>query len=141
MPDQEFDLLGEDELALLSRRFERPHVNWVNMQSNTRTCFQCSKLGHFVGDCPEKVDNKDGYKHKSRTDGKYRSRCDHKSEHWGEHKDERWSWKKESRGKAQAMLERATSTPVLRTPPRARVAIEDHVWFEDWWMVASWCDE
>jgi hypothetical protein len=18
---------------------------------------------------------------------------------------------------------------------------EDHVWFEDWWMVASWCDE
>jgi hypothetical protein len=27
MPDQEFDLLGEDELALLSRRFERPHVN------------------------------------------------------------------------------------------------------------------
>jgi hypothetical protein len=19
--------------------------------------------------------------------------------------------------------------------------IEDHVWFEGWWMVASWCDE
>jgi hypothetical protein len=19
--------------------------------------------------------------------------------------------------------------------------IEDHVWFEDWWMVTSWCDE
>jgi hypothetical protein len=19
--------------------------------------------------------------------------------------------------------------------------VEDHVWFEDWWMVASWCDE
>jgi hypothetical protein len=19
--------------------------------------------------------------------------------------------------------------------------IDDHVWFEDWWMVASWCDE
>jgi hypothetical protein len=19
--------------------------------------------------------------------------------------------------------------------------IEDHVWFEDWWMVSSWCDE
>jgi hypothetical protein len=18
---------------------------------------------------------------------------------------------------------------------------EDHVWFEDWWMVASWCDK
>jgi hypothetical protein len=22
-----------------------------------------------------------------------------------------------------------------------KVEIEDHVWFEDWWMVASWCDE
>jgi inner membrane protein involved in colicin E2 resistance len=21
------------------------------------------------------------------------------------------------------------------------LAIEDHVWFEDRWMVASWCDE
>jgi hypothetical protein len=28
------------------------------------------KPGHFVADCPEKVENKDGYKHKSRTDGK-----------------------------------------------------------------------
>jgi hypothetical protein len=28
-----------------------------------RTCFQCDKPGHFVADCPEKVENKDGYKH------------------------------------------------------------------------------
>jgi hypothetical protein len=39
MPDKEFDVLGEDELALLTRRFERLHENWVNMRSNTRTCF------------------------------------------------------------------------------------------------------
>jgi hypothetical protein len=51
------------------------------MRRNTRTCFQCGKPGHFVADCPEKVENKDGYKHKSRTDGKYRSRHDHKNEH------------------------------------------------------------
>jgi hypothetical protein len=25
MPDEEFDVLGEDELALLTRRFERMH--------------------------------------------------------------------------------------------------------------------
>jgi hypothetical protein len=25
MPDEEFDMLGEDELALLTRRFERLH--------------------------------------------------------------------------------------------------------------------
>jgi hypothetical protein len=100
MPDEEFDILGEDELVLLTRRFERLHENWVNMRRNTRTGFQCGKPGHFVVDCPEKVENKDGYKHKSRTDGKYRSRRDHKSKHKGKHKDERRSRKKESRGKA-----------------------------------------
>jgi hypothetical protein len=96
MPDEEFDVLGEDELALLMRRFERLHENRVNMRRNTRTCFWCGKPGHFVTDYPEKV----SYKHKSRTDGKYRSRCDHKNKH----KDERRSRKKESRGKARAMV-------------------------------------
>jgi hypothetical protein len=61
-------------------------------------------LGHFVADYPEKVENKDSYKHKSRTDGKYRSRCDHKSKHKNKHKDERRPRKKESRGKARAMV-------------------------------------
>jgi hypothetical protein len=80
IPDEEFD-----ELALLTKRFERLHENQVNMKRKTRTCFQCGKPGHFVADCPEKVENNDGYKHKSRTYGKYRSRRDHKSKH----KDER----------------------------------------------------
>jgi hypothetical protein len=86
------------------RRFERLHENRVNMRSKTRTCFQCGKPGHFVADCPEKVENKDNYKHKSRTDGKYRLRCDHKSKHKNKHKDVRRSRKKESRGKARAMV-------------------------------------
>jgi hypothetical protein len=32
MPDEEFDVLGEDELALLMKRFERLHENRVNMR-------------------------------------------------------------------------------------------------------------
>jgi hypothetical protein len=81
LPDEEFDVLGEDELALLTRRLKRMHENRVNTRRNTRTCFQCGKPGHFVIDCHEKVENKDGYKHKSKTDGKYRSSRDHKYKH------------------------------------------------------------
>jgi hypothetical protein len=76
------------------------HENRVNMRRNTRTCFQCGKPRHFVADCSKKVENKDNYEHKSKTDGKYRSRRGHKSKH----KDERRSRKKESRGKARAMV-------------------------------------
>jgi hypothetical protein len=104
MPDEDFDVLGEDELALLTRQFKRLHENRVNMRRNTRTCFQCGKPGHFVTDYPEKVENKDSYKHKSKTYGKYRSRRDHKSKHKGKRKDERQSRKKESRGKGRAMV-------------------------------------
>jgi hypothetical protein len=100
LPDEEFDVLGEDELALLTRQFERMHENRVNTRRNMRTCFQCGKPGHFFADCPEKVENQDIYKHKSKTDGKYRSRRDHKRKHKGKRKDERRSRKKESRGKA-----------------------------------------
>jgi hypothetical protein len=104
MPDEEFDVLNKDELALLTRRFERLHEDQVNMRRNTRTCFQCSKPGHFIADFLDKVENKDGYKHKPRNDGKYRSRCDHKSKYKNKHKDEQRSRKKESRGKARAMV-------------------------------------
>jgi hypothetical protein len=79
-------VLRENQLALLTRRFERMHEN---SKRNMRTCFQCGKPGHFVVDCPEKVENKDNYKHKSKMDGKYRSRRDHKYKHKGKHKDER----------------------------------------------------
>jgi hypothetical protein len=37
--DEEFDMLGEDELELLTRRSERMHENRVNMRRNTRTFF------------------------------------------------------------------------------------------------------
>jgi hypothetical protein len=86
--DEEFDVLREDELALLTRRFKRMHENRVNLRRNTRTCFQCGKPGHFVVDCPRKVENKDSYKHKSKTDGTHHSRRDHKHKHKGKHKEE-----------------------------------------------------
>jgi hypothetical protein len=75
MPDEEFNVLGEDELALLTKRFERLHENRVNMRRNTRTCFECGKLRHFVADCPEKVENKNNYKHKSNKDARAKARA------------------------------------------------------------------
>jgi hypothetical protein len=47
MPDEEFDVLGEDELVLLTRRFERLHKNRVNSRRNSRACFKCCKAGQF----------------------------------------------------------------------------------------------
>jgi hypothetical protein len=61
MPDEEFDVLGEDELALLTRRFERLHENRVNKRRNTRTCFKCGKAGHYFAECL-KVNNHDKHK-------------------------------------------------------------------------------
>jgi hypothetical protein len=61
MPDEEFDVLGEDELALLTRRFERLHQNRVNSRRNSRACFKCGKAGHFFAECP-KVNNHDMHK-------------------------------------------------------------------------------
>jgi hypothetical protein len=118
MPDEEFDDLGEDELALLTRRFKRLHENRVNMRRNTRTFFQCGKPGHFVADCPDKAENKDSYKHKPSKDGKYRSRRDHKNKY--KTSDDRGRRRAEAR--PERWLERVTSTPVPRTPPRARAA-------------------
>jgi hypothetical protein len=60
-PDEEFDVLGEDELALLTRRFERLHENPVNMRRNKRTCFKCGRAGHYFAECP-KVNNHDKHK-------------------------------------------------------------------------------
>jgi hypothetical protein len=48
LPDEEFDVLGEDEMALLTRRFERMHENRVNSRKNSRMCFKCGKTKHFL---------------------------------------------------------------------------------------------
>jgi hypothetical protein len=67
-------MLGEDELALLTRRFERLHENRVNMRRNTRTCFKCGKTGHYFAECP-KVNIHD--KHKFMDKGNKSKKKDH----------------------------------------------------------------
>jgi hypothetical protein len=38
MPDEEFDMLGEEDLTLLSRRFERMYTNRKNAQRSSGMC-------------------------------------------------------------------------------------------------------
>jgi hypothetical protein len=79
--DVKFDVLGEDEPVLLTRMFERMQENRVNTRRNSRTYLQCVKPGHFVVDFPEKMENKENYKHRPRTKNKHRSRRNHKHKH------------------------------------------------------------
>jgi hypothetical protein len=65
LPDEEYDVLGEDELALLTKRFERMHENRVNSRRNSRACFKCGKTRHFFAECP-KVNNHDKHKLKDK---------------------------------------------------------------------------
>jgi hypothetical protein len=39
MPDEEFDVLGEEDLALLSRQFERMYMNWKNARRSSGMCY------------------------------------------------------------------------------------------------------
>jgi hypothetical protein len=53
VPDEEFDVLGEEYLALLRRRFERMYTNWKNARRSSGMCYQCGKHRHFITESPE----------------------------------------------------------------------------------------
>jgi hypothetical protein len=85
MPDEEFDVLGEEDLALLSRWFERMYTNRKNARRSLGMCYWCRKHGHFITECLEAMEVKPEHKHHSRTDHKPRSGDDYK----GKNKSER----------------------------------------------------
>jgi hypothetical protein len=85
MPDEEFNVLGEEDLALLSRQFERMYMNQKNARRSSGMCYRCGEHGHFITECPEAMEIKPEHKHYSRTDHKHRSRDDYK----GKNKSER----------------------------------------------------
>jgi hypothetical protein len=85
MPDEEFDVPGEEDLTLLSRRFERMYTNRKNARRISSMCYQCGKHGHFIDECPKAMQVKPEHKHCPRTDHKHCSRDDYK----GKNKSER----------------------------------------------------
>jgi hypothetical protein len=85
MPNEEFDVLGEEDIVLLSRRFERMYMNRKNTRRSSGMCYHYGKHEHFMAECPEAMEVKPEHKHRSRTDHKHRLRDDYK----GKNKSER----------------------------------------------------
>jgi hypothetical protein len=78
MPDEEFDMLGKEDLALLSRQFERMYTNRKNAQRSSGMYYQCGKHGQFITECPEAMEVKPEHKHRPRINHKHRSIDDYK---------------------------------------------------------------
>jgi hypothetical protein len=93
MPDEEFDVLGEEDLVLLSKRFEHMYMNRKNARRRSGMCYQCGKHGHFIAEYPEDMDIKPEHKHRPRTNHKHHSRDDYKGQEQvrAKAKEEWWS--------------------------------------------------
>jgi hypothetical protein len=85
MPDEEFYVLGEEDLALSNRRFERMYTNRKNARRSSGMCYRCGKHEHFITECSKAMEVKPKHKHRPRTDHKHRTRDGYK----GKNKSER----------------------------------------------------
>lgn len=64
--EEQLEVLEDEELALITRRFMRFNDNRKNRRRNNNNCFKCGKPGHFIADCPDKNKPKGGYDYKDK---------------------------------------------------------------------------
>jgi hypothetical protein len=124
IPDEEFDVLGEKELALLSRRFDRLHESRRNARRSSGTCYECGKRGHFIAECPEAEEKKykmSEYKAHPRREDKYSSKNKHFSKSKSKDKDKR----RPSEGGDQAMVAGASDVDSSSSDAQSSSSSED----------------
>ena len=92
--DERLASFGDEELCLVSSRFQRAYDNRMNKKRGDKPCFECGEIGHFIADCPKK--NQDNYKkgrHFSRDSDKHHSGKKHAKFRPSKRKDFRKAFK------------------------------------------------
>ncbi|WVZ81236.1 LOW QUALITY PROTEIN: hypothetical protein U9M48_028634 [Paspalum notatum var. saurae] len=70
--EEQLATLGDDELCLVSSRFQRAYDNRMSKKRGERPkCFECGEVGHFIAECPNKNDYYKKGKSYSRDSDKY----------------------------------------------------------------------
>jgi hypothetical protein len=107
--DEEFDVLGEEDLTLPSRRFEHMYTNQKNARRNSGMCYQCGKHRHFIAKCLEAMrlrsrTSRLRTRHKHRSRKTTRARTNTKRDYKGKNKSE---WRLRKSGSHQKKTEHA----------------------------------
>lgn len=78
--EEQLEVLGDDELALVINRFSWFHNNQMNRRRGGRKegCFECGNLDHFISDCPKRGKSSSKHDHSKRRDKKEYTSDKHK---------------------------------------------------------------
>jgi hypothetical protein len=61
--DEQYEIIPDDEIALLARKFRALHRFRKERRRSPRGCFECGDTTHFIADCPKRknVDSSNKY--------------------------------------------------------------------------------